>query len=213
MSYVTSLTFNAFQENTYIIYDQSSAIVVDPGCHSFEEEQALSDKIAALGVHVEACINTHCHLDHIFGNKFVVESYGVELYIHEGELTLLRQGPVIAEMYGMSLEPSPEPSRFLNHGDTLRFSNIVFEVFLTPGHSPASISFYNKDEGYIIAGDVLFQNSIGRTDLPGGNHTLLLKSIRDYYLSLPDDVIVYPGHGPATTIGTERASNPFLQGL
>lgn len=213
MSIVTSIPFNAFQENTYIISDGKEAIIVDPGCHSVSEQKQLSDKIDSLGVVVKYCLNTHCHLDHIFGNKYVVDTYGVDLVMHEGELPLLRQAPMIANMYGLSIEPSPEPSRFLTHGDTFTFADTVFNVLLTPGHSPASISFFNQAEGYVLAGDVLFQNSIGRTDLPGGDQDTLFRSIKDHYLSLPDDVIVYPGHGPATTIGEERRSNPFLQNL
>ncbi len=213
MSIVTSMTFNAFQENTYIISDGEEAIILDPGCHSVSEQQQLSSKIDNLGVVVKHCVNTHCHLDHIFGNKYVVDLYGVELIMHKGELPLLRQAPMIANMYGLSIEPSPEPNRFLSHGDTFTFAHTEFEVLLTPGHSPASISFYNKKEGYVLAGDVLFQNSVGRTDLPGGDQATLFQSIKEHYLSMPDEVIVYPGHGPATTIGEERRSNPFLQNL
>lgn len=211
MSIVTSLTFNAFQENTYIIADVSKqAVIIDPGCQSQPEQQELVDHISTRGYRVTAVINTHCHVDHVFGNRFSVEHYGVPLWIHEGELSTLRSYPQVAAMYGLPGEPSPEPDHFLVDGQVFTLGETTLEVAYTPGHSPASISLICHEDKYVIAGDVLFQQSIGRTDLPGGNYDTLIQSIRTRLLILDDEYVVYPGHGPQTTIGSERSANPFL---
>ncbi len=214
MSMVTFLTFNAFQENTYIISDaDKKAAIIDPGCHSPDEKDALKKHIADHDFIIEAVLNTHCHVDHVFGNHFAIQHYGTKLYMHQGELPVLQTYPQVAAMYGLPAEESPPPDEYLDHGDVFTLGTLKLKVLLTPGHSPASISFYNEDGGYIIGGDVLFENSIGRTDLPGGNHSVLLQSIKEHFLTLPDETIVYPGHGDKTTIGRERRSNPFLQSL
>ncbi len=211
MSIVTSLTFNAFEENTYVIYDDTrQGIIVDPGCHSTEEENQLRDFINSKDLDIEKIVNTHCHVDHVFGNQYATKTFKAGLYIHSGELPVLQTYPQVARMYGLAVKPSPDPQGFLEEGNQLTFGETVLEILLTPGHSPASISFYNEEEGYIIGGDVLFRGSIGRTDLPGGDMDTLLDSIRKHFLSLPDDTVVYCGHGPSTTIGVERRSNPFL---
>lgn len=212
MANVVTLTFNPFQENTYLLYDDSKECVIfDPGCYTPEEKAELSDKIEGLGLHPVRLINTHCHLDHIFGNKFVSEKYHLPLEIHRGELPVLEAAPVAAMMFGVALpEPSPKPGRFIEAGDTIRFGHTELEVLFTPGHSPASLTFYCKADKLLIAGDVLFYGSIGRTDLPGGDHATLIASIKNELMVLDDDVVVYPGHGPKTTIGFERGHNPFL---
>ncbi len=211
MSRVIALTFNAFQENTYLVCDDSgSAVVIDPGCHSSEEQRQFREKVDLEEVRLESIINTHCHVDHVFGNKFVYENFCPRLLIPQGEEPLLQSYPQVANMYGLPADPSPEPTGYLEHLQKLNIGDTTLEIFSTPGHSPASVSLYCEKDGYILGGDVLFQGSIGRTDLPGGNHSLLLESIHKYFLSLPDNVIVYPGHGPFTTIGTEKTSNPFL---
>ena len=211
MSNVTCLTFNAFQENTYIISDDhKSAIIVDPGCHSDAEQNELKNYVEVNKLQVERVVNTHCHIDHIFGNGYCCSTFGVGLYIHRGEQPVLDSYLQVAAMYGLEVEPSPMPSGFLEEGKTLNVGMAELEIFLTPGHSPASLSFYNRKDGYILGGDVLFAGSIGRTDLPGGNLQTLMQSIQDSFLTLPDHTIVYSGHGPATTIGAEREHNPFL---
>lgn len=212
MADVVRLTFNPFQENTYIVFDETGACAIfDPGCYQADEEQALVDEIEARGLRPERLINTHCHLDHVFGNAFVAGRYGLPLEIHRGELTILRAVPQTTLMYGLPpAKPSPEPGRFLEEGEVIEFGNTRLKVLLTPGHSPASLCFFCAEDRFVIAGDVLFYGSIGRTDFPGSDHGTLLASIREKLFPLGDDVIVYPGHGPATRIGFERENNPFL---
>jgi len=208
---VISFTFNAFQENSYILYDDTNAcVIIDPGCNSPEEEQILVKTIEDHGLTPVRLINTHCHIDHVFGNKFVADKYGLELESHKGEIPVLEVVPQLAKMYGLSVTPSPPITKFLDEGDQLTFGNTNLDVLFTPGHSPASISFYSAKDKILIAGDVLFQGSIGRTDLPGGNFDLLINNIKTKFLTLPEDVVVYSGHGPSTNIGFEKAHNPFL---
>ena len=213
MTTVVSLTQNPVQENTYLVYDNDSkeTIIFDPGAFTNAEERELVATIDRLGLKPVKLINTHCHFDHIFGNAFVKQTYGLELGIHPLEEQLLEAGPMIVRNYGMPpMTPSPPPDYFLNDGDTVTLGDARFEVLFCPGHSPGSICFYNAAEGYVIAGDVLFRRSIGRTDLPLGDHDALIGSILTKLMPLPDEVVVYPGHGPCTTIGEERTENPFL---
>lgn len=212
MANVVKLTFNDFQENTYIVYDDTGECVIfDPGCFRSYEEEELVQKISDLRLTPVRLINTHCHLDHVFGNKFVADHFGLGLEIHRGELPVLEAVPQVCMMYGLPpAVPSPAPSRFIEEGEVIEFGNTQLEVLFTPGHSPASISFYCRESGFVIAGDVLFYGSIGRTDLPGGDFDTLISNIKEKLLVLPDDTIIYPGHGPKTTIAFERANNPFL---
>ncbi len=212
MSIVVCLTYNPFLENTYLVYDENrECVVFDPGCHTKQEQRHLSQQIRELELKPIRLINTHCHVDHVLGNKYVADTYQLDLEIHRGELPLLQAIPQICRMYGIpDYEPSPEPKIYLDEGDEIRFGNTVLKALFTPGHSPASLSFYNEEEGYLIAGDVLFRESIGRTDLPGGDHATLINSIKKKLLPLGDEVVVYSGHGEETTIGHERKHNPFL---
>ncbi|CAH1001234.1 Hydroxyacylglutathione hydrolase GloC [Neolewinella maritima] len=210
---VTFLTQNAVQENTYLVYDDDTreAIVFDPGCHTPAEERELVATIERLQLKPVQLINTHCHFDHVFGNAFVVDKYELQLGIHPLEQQVLEAAPMFVQAYGMPpMVPSPAPDYFINEGDTVRLGEASFQVLFCPGHSPGSICFYNAAEGYVIAGDVLFRRSIGRTDLPMGDHDALIGSILTKLMPLPDSVMVYPGHGPSTTIGEERRENPFL---
>ncbi len=210
---IAIFTFNPFAENTYIIYDDTKECVIfDPGCSNVEEQKQLTDFIESNGLKPVKLVNTHCHIDHVLGNKFVSEKYNLPLISHKGETAVLIMQPQISMMYGIAYDPSPEITEFLDDGDYLTFGNTRLEVLFTPGHSPASISFYNAEEGVVIGGDVLFQGSIGRTDLPGGDFDTLARSIREKLYVLPDDVIVYCGHGPSTTIGAEKNTNPFVKG-
>ena len=204
-------TFNPFQENTYILSaEDGSAIVIDPGCYTEEEEQELITYLEKEHLKPVRLLNTHCHLDHVFGNAFVAKFYGLEVEIHPGEQIVLDQALSMSHLYGIPMTPSPVPKHSLLPGISIPLGDDQLEILFTPGHSPASISLYCKNQGFLIAGDVLFQESIGRTDLPGGNMAILLKSIREAFFVLPDDTLVYPGHGPHTTIGHERRHNPFL---
>ena len=210
---VESLTFNPFEENTLIIADtvQKECIIIDPGCFDQPERDELEAFIATSGWKPVRLFNTHCHIDHILGNAFVSGTYGLELEIHQGELPVLNAGKAVAGMYGIPYELSPQPGAFLKEGDIISFGGSEIEVIFAPGHSPASVCFYCKDGGWLIGGDVLFYESIGRTDLPGGDHETLLASIRQKLWPLPGETIVYPGHGPQTTIAHEKMFNPFMK--
>lgn len=214
MAIVVGLTFNPFQENTYLVYDDTGeCLIFDPGCFEGYEKEELAGAISKLQLKPVRLINTHCHIDHILGNHFVSEAYQLPLEIHEGELPVLQSAPQVAAMFGMPYpEPSPMPGRYIAEGEIISFGNTTLKALYTPGHSPASLSFYCEKDGFVIAGDVLFRDSIGRTDLPGGNFNTLAQSIKTQLYSLPDEVKVYPGHGPATTIGYERWNNPFVKG-
>jgi len=212
MTQVHIFEFNPFAENTCIVFDDSGECVIfDPGCYDQEEREQLQQFIEKNGLRPVRLINTHCHLDHVFGNAFVAKTWNLELEIHAGELPVLERFPQVCQMYGVPFaEMSPMPGRFIGAGDLVEFGQTQLKVLFTPGHSPASLSFYCKEEGFVVAGDVLFYESIGRTDLPGGNTELLLQSIRSQLFTLPDETLVYPGHGPATTIRHEKEYNPFL---
>ncbi|MFP5039521.1 MBL fold metallo-hydrolase [Parasediminibacterium sp. JCM 36343] len=210
---VHSFVFSPVQENTYIVYNQhGNAIIIDPGCYFSEEQQKLQAFIESKGLKVKQLINTHCHLDHVFGNKWVHKVYGTELHIHPDEEKLLAFAPQSGMKWGLPFDNYTGPLHFLNEGDTIFLDEDKLQVLLTPGHSPGSISFYCEAQHFVISGDVLFQRSIGRTDLPGGNLETLINSIRTKLFTLPDETIVYNGHGNATTIGSEKKQNPYLQG-
>jgi len=171
----------------------------------------MEQRIEELELRPVRLLNTHCHIDHVFGNAFASKRYQLPLEIHEREIPVLNSLNQTALFLGVSVEePSPAPGRFIEIDEVIAFGQTRLEVLFTPGHSPGSISFYCRDSGFIIAGDVLFQGSIGRTDLPGGDYDVLINSIKTQLLTLDDAVRVYPGHGPATTIGGERLRNPFL---
>ena len=206
-------SFNPFSENTYILSDESGeCVIIDPGCYSSEEEQELKSYIENNQLRPVKLLNTHCHVDHVFGNLFVAETWKLGLEMHREDLPLLASFPKVCQMYGFPGGPQPEPAVFLEEGDQVKFGNSVLEILFTPGHAPGHIVFYHAGQQFLIGGDVLFQGSIGRTDLPGGNFETLEKSIREKLYTLPDAVTVYPGHGPSTTIGWEKKSNPFVGG-
>lgn len=213
MSRIARFTFNPFQENTYVVFDDTKECVIfDPGCSNELEQKKLTDFIEKEGLTPVKLINTHGHIDHMMGNAFIKSRYNIPFYMHQDDLPVLRAAPQQAAMFGVKVEASPEPDHLLNEGDTLEFGNTTFDIYFTPGHSPGSISFYSEKDAYIIAGDVLFQGSIGRTDLPGGNFDTLEDSIQQKLYKLPDDTVVHSGHGPETTIGQEKKSNPFVRG-
>jgi hydroxyacylglutathione hydrolase len=194
--------------NCLLLGDRESqeGVVVDPGA---DAEMILS-AVKRRGLKIRYVINTHGHFDHVGSNKSVVAGTGAELLIHEKDLPLLANASRSATYYGLSVEQSPEPARFLTDGMILEFGKRRIEVFHTPGHTEGGCSLYLKNEKVVITGDTLFADSVGRTDLPGGSHEILIASIRAKLLTLPDDTVVWPGHGPSTTIGAERAENPYL---
>ncbi len=212
MIHVASFAFNPFQENTYVLYDETKeCIIIDPGCYTANEQKRLEAFIAKEELKPVRLINTHCHLDHICGNAFVSQKYGLDLEAHEGEQVVLDASVDHGKMYGFVFEPSPNIMHTIQEGDEIKFGNSTLKTLFTPGHSPASISFYSEQDNFVIAGDVLFFMSIGRTDLPGGNHDLLLQSIREKLFTLPDETIVYNGHGQKTQIAFEKLNNPFFK--
>ncbi len=204
-------TFNGFQENTYILFDETKeCVIIDPGCYSNEEQQELVNYITEQGLTPVKLLNTHCHIDHILGNSFVASKYNLGLEIHKDDLPTLNATPEYGHLYGFNVEKSPEPTTLLENGDIVKFGNSVLKVLFVPGHSAGHIVFVAEEEKFVINGDVLFQGSIGRTDLPGGDYNTLIESIKTKLLTLDDDFKVYSGHGPSTTIGYERNHNPFL---
>ncbi|MBS1745583.1 MAG: MBL fold metallo-hydrolase [Bacteroidetes bacterium] len=210
---VEYFTFNPFAENSYVLSNEKGyALIIDPGCYFDEEEKKLFGLIDANRIKPLQLLNTHCHIDHVFGNNIIYQQYHLELYISEGEKPVLDFAAATAKMYALRFTPYTGKLHFLKEGDTVFLGNDKLEIFLTPGHSPASICFYCREQGFIISGDVLFNESIGRFDLPGGNEQQLYKSIREKLYVLPDDTIVYPGHGEPTTIGYEKKYNPFVKG-
>jgi glyoxylase-like metal-dependent hydrolase (beta-lactamase superfamily II) len=208
---VTRFTFSPIQENTYVIYnEQGWCAIVDPGCYFGNERNELKDFITEQKLAPKYLLNTHCHLDHVFGNKFVHKTWGLEPYIHPNEKPVLDYAPISGMNWGLPFENYQGNLHYLNEGDIIEIGNDIFEILCTPGHSPGSICFYCREQQFVIGGDVLFRESIGRTDLPGGNFDTLIDSIRSKLFVLPDEVVVYPGHGPETTIGYEKKHNPFL---
>ncbi len=211
---VAKFTFNGFAENTYLLYDETKeCAIIDPGCNNQEERNLLEAFISSNGLKPVLLLNTHCHIDHVLGNHFIHDRYKLPLTSHKGESKELAACEMVSSMYGIQYTKSPEISLFVDEGDVIRFGNTELDVLFTPGHSSSSVSFSHKASKQLMAGDVLFQGSIGRTDLPGGNFDTLIASIKSKFFPLEPDTIVYPGHGPSTSIKEEKASNPFLQNV
>ena len=210
---IKSFTFNPFQENTYVIYDKTKeCLIIDPGCYSQDEQILLKKFITNNKLKPVKIINTHCHIDHILGNKFVNDYWGIELYMHKKDVPLLESAINISKMYRLdNYEGSPYPKHFLAEGDLITFGKSNFNILFTPGHAPGHICLYNKEYNLLIAGDVIFQGSIGRTDLPGGNYDILIRSITKKILTLPNETQIFSGHGPVSNIGYEKENNPFLK--
>jgi hydroxyacylglutathione hydrolase len=209
---IHSFTFNPFQENTYIIYNEhKECIIIDPGMYSATEQMQLNSYIIQNEFNPIQLINTHCHIDHIFGNKYCSDTYQLELCIHKNEIPVLDSGNNTAIIYGLNYDESPLASKFITEQDVIKIGDETLDILFTPGHSPGSLSFYSAKNGFIIVGDALFYQSIGRTDLPGGDYDTLIESIKSQLMSLPDETMVYSGHGPKTTIGFEKNNNPFLK--
>jgi hydroxyacylglutathione hydrolase len=210
MLMIKSFTFNPLQENTIVAYDETKeAVIIDPGCYEPSEMKELDQFISSNDLSVKYLLNTHCHFDHVLGNDHVKEKYKVKLLIHPKEEVVLRAVKTYISNYGFAGYRETFPDGFLEEGDHVNFGNTSLEIFFLPGHAPGHIGFYHRDQKIIISGDVLFKNSIGRTDLPGGDFQTLIKSIHQKLFVLPDDVVVYPGHGPTTVIGNEKNNNPF----
>ncbi len=210
MIQIKYFTFNPFMENTFILFDEGGpAIIIDPGCSNKEEEKVLTDFIRSHKLNVEKIVNTHCHIDHVLGNFYCKQEYTASLIIHKTELPLLLAVSTYASNYGFHQYHHVEPDAFIKEGEDLTFGDHHLKTLFVPGHSPGHVAFYSPEQKFCIGGDVLFHGSIGRTDLPGGDYDTLIKSIHEKLFPLGDDVTVYTGHGPETTIGVEKSTNPF----
>jgi len=210
---VAVFQLSLFGINMYVVYDPQSCdcAVIDPGITTDREREALVSFIEREHLNVVHVINTHMHIDHVAGNAFVQKKYDADVLAHQDDVPLGDRVGEQAKMFGLlgSYE-DVKVTRYLKDGDVIRIGDGTLKVIHVPGHSPGHIALYDGKDGYLIAGDILFCGSIGRTDLPGGNHQQLINGIKEKLLPLPDNTIVYPGHGPATTIGDERLTNPFL---
>jgi hydroxyacylglutathione hydrolase len=208
---IKSFTFNPFMENTYVLYDETKeAVIIDPGCYEKEEKEMLHNFIVSKELKVVKLLNTHCHIDHVLGNAFVKRKYNVELYVHADDEPVLRAVETYAGNYGFQQFEPTSVDQYLKDGEDVNFGNTTLKTIWVPGHAPGHVVFYHKESGNCIGGDTLFEGSIGRTDLPGGDHETLLRSIKANMFNLPDETVVYPGHGPETTIGQEKIHNPFV---
>jgi hydroxyacylglutathione hydrolase len=209
---IKAFTFNPVQENTYILYNENrQCCIIDPGCYFDQERASLKEFIENSGLSPVLLLNTHCHLDHVFGNKFVHESWNLTLHIHEKEKIMLDTAPIAGKTWQLPFDNYEGPLIMIKEGESIMIGEDELEIRFTPGHSPGSVCFYHEAGGFVIGGDVLFNGSIGRTDLPGGDYATLINSIQTQLFTLPDETRVYSGHGPLTTIGFEKMNNPFVK--
>jgi len=209
---VQTFTFNPVQENTYILYNEERlCCIIDPGCYFASEEIELRNFIELHQLTPKYLLNTHCHLDHIFGNRFVHKAFGLSLHLHKLEKQVLDFGPASGQMWQLPFDNYDGELIYIDENDKIQLGNDELSILFTPGHSPGHICFYDKAGKFLIGGDVLFNGSVGRTDLPGGSFETLEQSIKTKLYALPPDVIVYPGHGDSTTIGDEMKTNPFVK--
>ncbi len=210
---IKKFIFSPFQENTYVVWDQNTnvAAIVDPGCVEQSEEKLLSDFIEKNSLIIKYLVNTHCHIDHIFGNAYVKFKYGCEFLAPEKDVFLIDMMHDQANMFGLKVKLSPKPDRLISGEQSIALGDYNLNFLFTPGHTPGEYSIYSKGNNFCITGDVLFKEGIGRTDLWGGNFDTLISSIKTKLLTLPESTIIYPGHGEETTIGYEKIHNTFLR--
>jgi glyoxylase-like metal-dependent hydrolase (beta-lactamase superfamily II) len=208
---IKTFVVNPFQQNTYLVYDETKeAILIDCGCFSIQEKNDLIGYIESNGLSLKRLINTHLHLDHQFGNRFITEKFSLQPEANQLDEFLLKSIPSQASNFGMIAEEGAQLGAYLEEGDMIEFGNTTLKVLHVPGHSPGHVVFYSEKEGVLFAGDVIFRGAIGRTDLPKGDYTTLIKSITEKLLVLPENTQIYSGHGPSTTIGFEKQNNPHL---
>jgi hydroxyacylglutathione hydrolase len=211
MIQIQSFVFSPFAENTYVLYDEThEALIIDPGCYEAHEYSALNDFIKENNLNPVGITNTHAHIDHVLGVARLKQTYGIPFALHQLDEPLLRAVKTYAPNYGFPQFDEPEVERWLKEGETVTFGNSSLRIVFVPGHAPGHVAFVHDEQKFVIGGDVLFRQSIGRTDLPGGDMRTLLHSIRMQLFTLPDDYTVYAGHMQPTTIGYEKKHNPFL---
>ncbi len=209
---VKMFSFNPVGENTYVLYnEEKQCCIIDPGCYFQEEREKLKEFIEKNALRPVLLLNTHCHLDHVFGNKFVHDTWNLSLHIHKKEKPMLDLAPASGQMWQLPFDNYEGELVYIQEGSVLKIGDDELKIFFTPGHSPGHVCFYNETGGFAISGDVLFNGSIGRTDLPGGDFDTLINSIQTQLFTLPDDTKIYSGHGPVTTVGFEKMNNPFVK--
>lgn len=210
MIQIQTFTFNPFYENTYLVYDKTKeCIIVDPGCYEKTEQEELLHFIHIHQLNVVFLINTHCHIDHVLGNQFIKDRFQVPLKAHALEAAVLKSVTSYAPSYGFTKYTESHIDTYIDEGDTIHFGDSTVEIIWVPGHTPGHVALYNKTQDICLAGDVLFRESIGRTDLPGGDFDTLIQSIHTKLFQLPESTKIYAGHGETTTIGYEKKNNPF----
>lgn len=211
MLHIQLFTFRPIEENTYVLYnDAGQACIIDPGCYYEQEEKTLDTFLQEKKLTPTLLLNTHCHLDHVFGLRWAAKTYQLTPHIHPNEEQMLQLSPLAGDRWGMPFKGYGGPLIFLKEDNSIFLGDDELSILFAPGHSPGHVCFYSKTQGFLIGGDVLFKESIGRTDLPGGNHQVLVDSIRYGLFTLPNETVVYPGHGGSTTIGHEKKYNPYL---
>ena len=209
---IEKFVFNSFMVNTYLLNDETSeCIIIDASCSENREKEELNIFIKENNLKLVRSLNTHCHIDHILGNDFIAVTYGIFPEYHENSVPFFQTAKEIGSSFGITLGHIPDPRRFLEDGETVHWGNSSLKVLFTPGHAEGSVCFYNENQRFVITGDVLFKDTIGRTDLPSGDFDQLMTSIKTKLFTLPAETIVYPGHGPETSIGYEMENNPFMR--
>ena len=209
---INKFVFNPFSENTYLVVNEISGqvLIIDPGCSNKKEENNLKEFIYGNKLKPELIINTHCHIDHIIGNAFVKDEFKIDLLSPEEDVFLINTMEDQAALFGLKIKKSPYPDKYLTENTILSFGGVEIKLLHTPGHSPGGYCIYFPEDKICITGDTLFKETIGRTDLYKGDYNTLILSIRDKLFLLPDEVIIYPGHGEESTIGYEKKHNQFL---
>jgi glyoxylase-like metal-dependent hydrolase (beta-lactamase superfamily II) len=211
MIHIESLVFNSFQVNTYLVWDETGeCLVVDPAFYSEHETSTFESFLNQNSLKLTGQVNTHCHVDHVLGVSYIKTQYGIPIRAQREESSILANVPLMGDMFGLTVEPIPGIDQYLEDQDTVRVGNHLLQAIHVPGHSRGSLAYHSSEGNFVITGDALFQGSIGRTDLPGGDYDQLIHSIRSRLLVLPPDTMVYPGHGPPTSIASEIDDNPFL---
>lgn len=212
MSSVKKFVFSPFSENTYVVYDDSDeAVIIDPGCLAQHEKEELKTFIVSNGLKPKALLQTHTHLDHVFGSAYVKRNFDIEMYMHKADLPVLADVETRCKTWGIPGYEPVQPDQFLEEGDQFTFGNTTFDIIWVPGHAPGHLAFINHNDKYVIGGDCLFKGSIGRTDFPLCSHDDLMNSIRQKFFTLPDDYTIYAGHMDETTVGFEKKFNPFFK--